>query len=241
MKKYVTILLWCALMMTSATAFAQDHKVVNVGNFTSLKVNNNVNVIYRSDAEKAGTAEFTATESVAKMFIFNNDGKGWLSIQLSDYNFNTGVPTVTVYSTTLQEVINQSDSAVVIECLPQTPIFKAKTTNNGAITIHGLNASTTVLKEATGKGHIFADGVTENLECKLVGTGQIQALDLEARTISCGISGSGHIYCHSTGGELKIKGIGSGKVHYKGTPSKIKLRKLGSIKALPYPEATLKQ
>lgn len=237
MRKFATILLWCALMMTTATALAQTRNVVNVGDFTSLKVNNNINVIYRANAEKAGTAEFYAAAGWTSKFIFGNDKKGQLSIQLADYTITTGVPTVTVYSTTLQEVINQSDSTVTIDSIPPMPIFKAKTNNNGTITIHGLNTTTTELKEATGKGHIYADGVTENLECKLVGTGQIQALDLEAHTISCGISGSGHIYCHSSGGELKIKGIGSGKVHYKGSPSKIKLRKLGSVKAIPYTDA----
>ena len=134
----------------------------------------------------------------------------------------------------LQEVINQSDSTIIINNIPDTPLFKAKTSNNGTIIIHGLNTITTELKEATGKGHIQADGVTENLVCKLVGTGVIRALDLAAKEISCTMSGSGHIYCHSTGGELKLKGFGSGKVHYTGTPSKIKVKKLGTLKVLPY-------
>lgn len=234
MKKCMTALLWCVMLTAALLAQAQSHKVVKVGDFTSLKVSNNINVIYCADDEKAGTAEFDAHQSIANVFIFNNDNKGKLNIQLADYNLTKGVPTVTVYSSMLQEVINQSDSTIIINSIPDTPLFKAKTCNNGTIIIHGLNTITTELKEATGKGHIQADGVTENLVCKLVGTGVIRALDLAAKEISCTMSGSGHIYCHSTGGELKLKGFGSGKVHYTGTPSKIKVKKLGTLKALPY-------
>lgn len=213
MRKCMTALLWGVMLTAALLAQAQSHKVVKVGDFTSLKVSNNINVIYCADDEKAGTAEFDAQQSIANVFIFNNDNKGKLNIQLADYNLTKGVPTVTVYSSMLQEVINQSDSTIII---------------------HGLNTITTELKEATGKGHIQADGVTENLVCKLVGTGVIRALDLAAKEISCTMSGSGHIYCHSTGGELKLKGFGSGKVHYTGTPSKIKVKKLGTLKVLPY-------
>lgn len=235
MRKYVFLM--CMMAMATIMAGAQgvqDSLELNVGDFTTLNVNNNINVVYRACKEKAGTAVLQAPRSMASRFIFKNDNKGKLTIQLTDYNFNTGVPTVTVYSSSLQEVVNQSDSTVTIDSIPQMPVFKAKTCNNGSIIIHGLNTLTTVLKEATGKGHIYADGVTDKLECKLVGTGLICALRLKARDISCTTGGSGHIYCQSTGGYLKLKGFGSGKVHYTGTPSEVKVKKLGTLKAIPY-------
>ncbi|MDO4511487.1 MAG: DUF2807 domain-containing protein [Bacteroidales bacterium] len=226
------------LMMCLLALLAQAQEIieVKVGDFTSLNVGNSVNVVYRADAQKAGTAVMEATQQVAGKFIFKNDGKGKLTIQLTDYSFTTGVPTVTVYSSTLQEVVNQSDSTVTIEQLPAMPIFKAKTHNNGSIIVHGLNTTTTEIFEATGKGHIQADGVTESLRCKIVGTGKIHALQLQARDITCSINGSGHVYCHSTGGKLMVKGMGTGRVHYTGTPSEIKTRKLGTLKAIPYEE-----
>lgn len=106
MRKCMTALLWCVMLTAALLAQAQSHKVVKVGDFTSLKVSNNINVIYCADDEKAGTAEFDAQQSIANVFIFNNDNKGKLNIQLADYNLTKGVPTVTVYSSMLQEVIN---------------------------------------------------------------------------------------------------------------------------------------
>lgn len=239
MRKLMIALCAMALIATSAGAQEQNKIELNVGDFTTLHVNNSINVVYRASEEKAGTAVFHAPNSMANIFIFNNDSKGKLSIQLTDYNFNKNVPTITVYSSSLQEVVNQSDSTVTIDTIPQMPVFKAKTSNNGTIIIHGLNTLTTVLKEATGNGKIYADGTTEKLECKLVGTGLICALRLQAHDISCTMGGSGHIYCQSEGGYLKVKGFGSGKVHYTGTPSEVKVKKLGTLKALPYtPDST---
>ena len=45
--------------------------------------------------------------------------------------------------------------------------------------------------------------------------------------------GTGSMGCHVNGGELKVSGSGTGKVYYKGTPSKVTVRKLGTIKAIP--------
>ena len=46
--------------------------------------------------------------------------------------------------------------------------------------------------------------------------------------------GTGNIGCNVYGGgELKVSGSGTGKVYYKGKPSNVKVRKLGTIKAIP--------
>jgi hypothetical protein len=45
--------------------------------------------------------------------------------------------------------------------------------------------------------------------------------------------GTGTIGCWVDGGELKVSGSGTGKVYYKGTPTKVTVRKLGTIKAIP--------
>ena len=45
--------------------------------------------------------------------------------------------------------------------------------------------------------------------------------------------GTGTIGCNVQGGELKVSGSGTGKVYYKGNPSKVTVRKLGTIKAIP--------
>ena len=45
--------------------------------------------------------------------------------------------------------------------------------------------------------------------------------------------GTGTIGCKVNGGDLKVSGSGTGKVYYKGSPSKVTVRKLGTIKAIP--------
>ncbi|MCQ2291489.1 MAG: DUF2807 domain-containing protein [Muribaculaceae bacterium] len=234
MKKQVLLLLVMACTAVAAIAQEVKHIEVNVGDFTTLSVENNINVVYCADDKKAGMAEFDAPQSVADMFIFKNNKKGKLSIQLTDYNFKEGVPTVVVYSKMLQMVVNQSDSTITIKNNLVMPKFTAKTSYNGVVNIRGLKATTAVLEVATGKGRINADGEVENLRCKFAGTGQIRALELKAKDIDCSMGGSGHIYCNSTGGKLHLKGVGSGKVHYIGTPSEIKVKQLGTLKALPF-------
>ena len=49
MKKCMTALLWGVMLTAALLAQAQSHKVVKVGDFTSLKVSNNINVIYCAD------------------------------------------------------------------------------------------------------------------------------------------------------------------------------------------------
>lgn len=234
MKRMCLALIAC-LMLTSVALQAQvlTHTEVNVGDFTALNVGNSINVIYCANKEKAGVAEFDAPADKANLFIFkNNEGK--LSLQLYDYSLTKDIPTVRLYSSMLQEVVNQSDSTIIIERNESLPTFSAKTYNNGTIKIYGLNTTTTTLRETTGKGFIYAEGTTTTLKCRIVGTGSIDALRLKATDIYCTMRGTGHVYCQSSGGKLNIKGMGSGKVHYTGTPSKISVKKLGSLKAIPH-------
>ena len=85
----------------------------------------------------------------------------------------------------------------------------------------------------SGKGKLIADGSCDNLDIKLVGTGEIQADKVDATNVKCRIIGTGSVGCNVLGGELKVSGSGTGKVYYKGNPSKVSVRKLGSIKAIP--------
>ena len=231
--KRLAIMACLMLSFVALRAQVKTHTQVNVGDFTALNVGNSINVIYCANKEKAGVAEFDAPADKTNLFIFkNNEGK--LSVQLYDYSMTTDIPTIRLYSSMLQEVVNQSDSTIIIERNESLPAFTAKTYNNGTIKIYGLNSTTTTLNETTGKGFIYVEGSTTTLKCHIVGTGSINALNLNASDISCALRGTGHVYCHSAGGKLNLKGIGSGKVYYTGTPSKISVKKLGSLKAVPY-------
>lgn len=229
-----TLAIIAALCITTATQAQEKEYKIEVGNFCELSVTDNLSVEYRFSTDSAGYAVFTTQPDIAHAIVCTNNAKSKLSLQLSDKGITADkLPVITLYSTELLQVTNEGKGAVNILQLRPVSKFTAKTYNNGSITVNGLDAEEASLNILTGKGTIKVSGTCQKLDCKNVGTGVIEARDLEADEINCSIVGTGHIYCNSTGGPLVIKGTGSGKVHYKGTPSSIKLRKLGSIKALP--------
>lgn len=229
-----TLAIIAALCITTATQAQEKEYKIEVGNFCELSVTDNLSVEYRFSTDSAGYAVFTTQPDIAHAIVCTNNAKSKLSLQLSDKGITADkLPVITLYSTELLQVTNEGKGAVNILQLRPVSKFTAKTYNNGSITVNGLDAEEASLNILTGKGTIKVSGACQKLDCKNVGTGVIEARNLEADEINCSIVGTGHIYCNSTGGPLVIKGTGSGKVHYKGTPSSIKLRKLGSIKALP--------
>lgn len=237
MKQRFTIIL-AALLMAATGASAQHikHYVLNVGDFTQLQLVDKLEVDYASRADSAGYVTFDCDSRVSDNVLLKNNQKGKLTIALIVDAAEQGIalPRLHVYSNVLREVVNDGNGTITVTHLAATPVFKAKVTNNGSITVPGLNTATLELTLDTGKGRITATGQTAKLQVKCVGTGCINALGVEARDIFARILGTGHIYCTSTGGELNLKGTGSGRLFYQGTPSKIKVHKLGSIKALPY-------
>ncbi|MBO4813749.1 MAG: DUF2807 domain-containing protein [Muribaculaceae bacterium] len=229
-----TLAIIAALCITSAAQAQEKEYKIEVGNFCELSVTDNLSVEYLFSTDSAGYAVFTTNPDLAHAIVLSNSTKGKLTLRLSDDNLkNSKLPVITLYSTELLQVTNEGKGDVNIRQLRPVSKFTAKTFDNGSITVNGLDAEEASLNILTGKGNITVSGTCEKLECKNVGKGVIEARNLEAHSINCSIVGTGHIYCNSTGGPLVLKGTGSGKVHYKGTPSSIKLRQLGSLKALP--------
>ncbi len=216
-------------------ALAQvQHFNVKVGQFTRLALIDDINVNYRCHADSAGMVTFDATQEIADALIFSNSKNGRLSIQVGDsYERQGHLPTLTVYSSSLDEVENSGDSILRIEGLPPLKAFKARLVDNGKIVVRNIRASQLELQIMSGKGKIIASGSCDDLSLKLVGTGEIQADMVTATNVSCRIMGTGSMGCNVNGGFLKVSGSGTGKVYYKGKPSKVSVRKLGTIKAIP--------
>ena len=159
---------------------------------------------------------------------------GRLNIQVADaFERQGNLPSITIYSSSLDEAENSGDSTLRISGLPPMKEFKVRLIDNGKVIARGLRASKLELQILSGKGKIIADGSCDDLALRLVGTGEIQADNVVASNVSCRIMGTGTIGCNVNGGELKVSGSGTGKVYYKGNPSKVTVRKLGTIKAIP--------
>lgn len=234
MMKRVLISLICMVVMTLTAGAQVTRHQVQVGNFSRLALLDDINVNYRCNADSAGIAVFTCTQDVADHFIFSLSDKGRLSIQVDDeYERQGHLPTITVYSASLDEVENSGDSILRIMGMPPMKAFKVRLTDNGKIIARGVCASQLELQILSGKGKIIADGSCDDLSLRLIGTGEIQADQVDAVNVTCRIMGTGRIGCNVNGGLLKVSGSGTGKVYYKGTPSKVTVRKLGTIKAIP--------
>ena len=231
-RTWISILL-LAVITLMASAQTTRHEV-KVGNFTRLAVIDDINVNYRCNADSAGLAVMYCPQEIADHLMFNLSNKGRLSIQVVDlYEQLPQLPTITVYSSSLEEAENGGKSTLVVTGLPPMSAFKVRNTDNGKVIVRNVRASQLELQILSGKGKIIADGTCDNLSLRLIGTGEIQADQVVATEVSCRIMGTGSMGCHVNGGELKVSGSGTGKVYYKGTPSKITVRKLGTIKAIP--------
>jgi len=227
-----------SILLLTATAVIMCAQVtrheIKVGDFTRLVVVDNINVNYRCSADSAGIAVIECTQDIVNHLVFSLNNKGRLSIQVNEMYERLGnLPPITIYSSSLDEAENASDSTLRISNLPPMAAFKLRNIDNGKIIARNLRASKLELQILSGKGKIIADGTCDDLAIRLVGTGEIQADGVKATNVSCRIMGTGSIGCDVNGGLLKVSGSGTGKVYYKGTPSKVTVRKLGTIKAIP--------
>ena len=233
MKRILTNII---LMITVALASNAQatHRVVKLADFTRLAVVDDINVEYRCNPDSAGLVVFDATQEVADALMFTVSNKGRLSIQVNDFFESRGnLPSLTLYSSTLDEAENAGDSVLRISQLPPLKSFKVRLVDNGKVIVRGVRASQLELQILSGKGKIIADGSCDDLSLRLVGTGEIQADNVTATNVSCRIMGTGSMGCNVNGGDLKVSGSGTGKVYYKGKPNKVTVRKLGTIKAIP--------
>ena len=234
MMRRVLISFLLAVTVTLVASAQVERHEFKVGDFSRLTLIDDINVNYRCNADSAGMAVVTCSKDVLDHILFNISSKGRLSIQLDDFiERMDNLPLLTVYSSSLVEVENDGDSTLRVMGLPPMRDFKVRLTDNGKVIVRGVRASQLELHILSGKGKIIAEGSCDDLSLRLVGTGEIQADQVDAVNVSCRIIGTGSMGCNVLGGELKVSGSGTGKVYYKGSPSKVTVRKLGTIKAIP--------
>ena len=182
--------------LCSADEARQYH--LNVGEFSILDVEDSFNVDYRSDNEKAGTAEFTTTKEIADKIIFENNKKGKLTIQKAFYEgdeMKVDLPQVTVYSKFVKEIRNCGDSTVRALSVRPTIELKAAVVGNGRLVIRGVDCSKFDGAIKTGNGTLVVDGT---------GTTGCWPVD-----------------------ELKVKGVMAGKLYYRNEPKSIRNYSMG--------------
>lgn len=203
---------------------------LDVGDFSELKVTDGINVVYNCSTDSAGWAYFECDPTTAQMLMFSNK-KNSLNIQIATDGAKVeNLPTIYVYSMTLQKVENSGDSLVrVAKTLPVRE-FKASVVGNGSLVVEDVKAHNGEFAIKTGNGHLVVNGSARKANLKNVGTGKLEASGLQAEEVKCNILGTGPIDCNSSI-TLTVTGAGSGKVYYGGSPSKITNRSIG-VKAI---------
>jgi len=226
-RKSVLTFAFALLMMLPLCAETYE---VKVGEFTKLRIVNNLEVIYHCNPDSAGYAVLTnCPQGMASSVIFTNNGT--LRVETAtDYSDMSNLPTVHVYSSFLKSVKSSSEKTVTILSPAPMPEFAATLYGNGNIMVEGLQATVVKSKLMTGHGTITLSGKCEQAKFNLTGTGEIRADELVAQSVKCSIWGTGAIYCQPIE-KLKSDGIGSTRIYYVGSPRKIK--KTGGGKILP--------
>lgn len=190
---------------------------VNVGQFTRLKVLDNVNVVYRNVPDSTGYVVYQGVDDFADSFIFTVNN-GLLKIQVTTEDVNKpDLPTLYVYSDFLTNVENSSNFTVTVESPAPCPDFKAVQIGNGKVIVNGLKATDVKGELATGNGTVELSGECVNACYRLVGTGSIRSDMLQAKDVKIRIAGCGMIQCWAEY-NLIVKGLGSTKIYYKGNP-----------------------
>lgn len=228
MKKYLFLFIFAFSIFSLRAEELKDYKL-EVGQFNKLKITDDVNVEYRCNPDSTGWIFYRGEEEFADAFIFSND-KGTLKIQVSTEDVDKpNLPTVYVYSDYLTEVENSSNYIIRVRKPAPMPAFKIVQIGNGKIEVSDVNATTVMMKLATGNGTIVVDGECKTAEFTMVGTGLIQADMLKSTDSNCKILGSGSIGCWATD-KLEVFGIGTTKIYYKGEPA---IKKKGGGKLFP--------
>lgn len=185
--------------------------------FSTLCVQDNVNVIYNCSTDSVAHIEYTSLPDFEDAFIFTNNN-GTLKIQVTTEDVGKpDLPTLYISSNHLLKVENYSDFNIRVESLSPCDSFTASLVGNGSISVNDIKARYCKAVITTGMGTILLNGKSDEALLKLTGTGTIQADRLKCRDVTCKILGGGQITAFATG-KLTTRGIGSTKIYYRGHP-----------------------
>lgn len=216
MKRYLTLL--AALFSVCVSFAATKTFESNVGQFVGLNVNDDVRVVYHCNPDSTGWIHYECEPELADALMIRVGG-GSLKISVTTQfaEREAEMPVVHVYSDYLTSVISSSSREVEIVSPAPCPEFKASLIGNGTLRVSGLKCTSVGASLKTGNGLIVLEGECSKARLSMVGTGTIQADQLDAKVVNCHIMGAGSIGC-SPADTLKVRGIGSTKIYYSGDP-----------------------
>lgn len=227
MKRIILSIVSALAVILSAGARVYE---VETGEYTKLKVPDDLNVVYEPSSGQKATARFEIDDKLADALMFVNNGNGELKVMISpDFiDKNITLPPIYLSSEFLTSIESSSLSTVQISHLPRQAYLKAILFGNGTLILEDIDVAKFTAGSMTGHGTIQVSGKTDDALLKVAGAGHIDANALQAQKVSCHVFGSGQIHC-SPIDELKLKGLGSTTVYYSGSPQKIKKQGIGKL------------
>ncbi len=243
MKRF--LLIACIMLASTLfTTWAQERQryEIQVGDFNKMYVADDLNVVYRCNADSAGMAVIISTPKEKQALLFRNKYSTLIVQMSTDYALSSHtMPPITIYSSKISKIENSADSTVYVDGVTLSTPLELKLTDNGTIVARDISITELNAKVITGKGLIELSGKCDKASLRCTGTGKIKANNLIATNVTCMILGTGSISCYVNGGELVTKGSGPGRVYFDGTPSEIKSRHIGRLKTIPYKEEEVEE
>ena len=132
---------------------------------------------------------------------------------------------VTIPYQDIEEVSLSGSGAFTSNATINAEIFSAAVAGSGNMTLNVVAGE--IDSSLAGSGAITLSGTSELLTCRIAGSGGINAYDLDTKTTSAKVAGSGNIKT-SVSGKISAKVAGSGNIYYKGNPDKIDVKSAGS-------------
>lgn len=216
------------------TALAETY-TLDVGQFEKLKVNGDMNVVYRNLPDSTGLVRYEGPEGKAgtRMFNITAKGDGVLKVEPADNKWGRGdLPVMYVYSDFLMSVESGSNYMVDIQSLAPCAAFSVQLIGNGTVSVDNIKCNNVTAAITTGNGSIYLSGACINANFRMVGAGLISADRLRCDNVKCRILGTGTIGCWPKD-NLKVTGLGTTKIYYKGDPE---IKKSGGGKLFELPE-----
>ena len=221
-------------MLLAVPAFVSAKTyTMEIGQFEKLKVNGDINVIYKNLPDSTGFARYVAPEGFDNAFNITVKADGSLKVEPATYKWgDRELPTLYLYSDFLTSVESYSNQNVVVTGVAPCASFNVNEVGNGTITVDYVRSNNVTAQISTGNGSIYISGECVNAKFQMVGAGLISADQLRAENVKCRILGTGNIGCWPID-NLNVSGIGTTKIYYKGRPN---IKKTGGGKLFELPE-----
>ncbi|MCG1036862.1 head GIN domain-containing protein [Polaribacter sargassicola] len=196
----------------------------SISNYNDISVGGSFDVILVKGNEGEITIE--AEENIIPYIETEVSGNN-LKVKFKE---NTNISTtkkitITVPYKSLESVSLGGSGKIYSNNTIEAKNFKVSIGGSGNIK---LNINSNSIKASIGgSGSILLEGTTKELNCSIAGSGNINAYSLYTDIIEASVAGSGNIKT-TVNSTINAKLVGSGNIYYKGNPSNVKSKSVGS-------------